>query len=175
MAQQVYSPTYLTTLSGNSGIAGMYNSVGSVLTTTTWVANLGIFVPLFLPAPYPLARFCVFASSGAGIHYDLGVYSAVDGSKIVSTGSFAAPGAITVQYQDVADMTIPAGRVYLAFSSDSAIANTVGGAGGSVSVPPMRMAGIVEQASAFPLPATMTPSPISHALYPYFGITSTAS
>lgn len=136
---------------------GYQNRIISNLTVPaqrTWVANLAVYIPFWLPFPYPLKR--VFWANGGTVttsNADVGVYSS-DGARIYSTGSTALSGASVLQFGAAADALLNPGVYYLAYSCD----NTTNRANGTVaSLADGRIWGLLQQSSAFPLPATMTP------------------
>lgn len=168
-----FAPSYFSTLSGTS-VAG--STLGAVHTVAglTWVANLAIYIPFFLPVRYPVRRLWV--SQGAtvtALNQDVGIYAA-SGERICSTGSVAKSGS-AFQYTTLGTpVVLVPGRYYLAYSSDGSGANTVDGASPSATVPEtFRLAGMLEESSAFPLPAAMTPVTLAHQLYPIVGFTQT--
>ena len=104
---------------------------------------------------------------------DLGIYTA-DGSRIYSTGSTAQSGASAAQFVSPTKVILLSpGRYYLALACDSVTANRGGQAATTTTAVAGRLAGILQQASALPLPATATFAAMSSAFTPYFGITRT--
>src|SRR5438270_14079178 len=57
-----------------------------------WTANYALFVPLWLPWPYPIKR--VFVANGTGLRslVDIGIYTP-GGARIFSLGGVAGAGA----------------------------------------------------------------------------------
>lgn len=150
-------------------------SSSSGVATTTWVANLAVYIPVAIPFAYPVAR--VFWVNGATItstNVDFGIYTA-GGSKIYSTGSTAMSAATSVQYVTPSTpFVLPPDYYYFAWTCS----NTTNRAN-SVSVSTAangRMVGLLQESSALPLPATMTPASWAQTFGAAFcGITRTAS
>jgi len=146
------------------------------MTSLTWVANKAIYIPFQIPWPYPVRR--VFWGNGSAVtatNRDFGIYSA-DGTQIYHTGSTAASGVSVLQYVTPTEFLLAPGRYFMAIASDTSTASR-GGAGTSAStnIAKMAMAGLLEQSTAFPLPATMTPVTMVLTVFPLCGITQTAS
>lgn len=153
-------------------LAGVSNSLASL----TWpVANTAFYFPVEIPWPYPVRRvFWVNGTSVTSTNMDFGIYTA-DGVRIYSTGSTGASGTSAPQYTSPTEFLLAPGRYYFALADSSTTANR-GGMGRTTStVPQIRMAGVLQEASALPLPATMTPSAVANSMYALCGITRTAS
>lgn len=145
--------------------------------TITWpVANTAFYVPFWLPWPYPVKRVWWYnASSVTTTNFDLGIYTA-DGTKLYSTGSTAASGASASQYVTPSpDFVLSPGRYYLALACSSITASRGGQGVTSVSIARLRMLGVLQEASALPLPATMTGVAVANSCYPLCGITRTST
>ncbi len=148
-------------------------SFGSI----TWPgADIAFYVPIAIPWPYPVKRvYWINGSSVTSVNMDFGIYTA-DGTRIYSTGATAASGVSATQYTTPSpDFILPAGRYYFALMSSSATANRGGqGTVGTTAVR-QRLVGMLEQATANPLPATMTGASVTHPCVPACGVTRTAS
>lgn len=144
--------------------------------SATWpVASTAFYVPVYLPWPYPVARvFWYNGSSVASVNVDFGIYTA-DGTLIYSTGSTARSGASAAQYVTPTSFLLSSGRYYFGHSCDSTTANRGGVASTTGTVARSALAGLLQEASALPLPATMTPVTIANVYLPLCGITRTAS
>lgn len=121
-------------------------------------ANLAIYFPLYLPAPFIFDAFIAInnAAVPAG-NVDFGIYKASDFSKVISTGSVANAGSANQKvFYTVTPTTLPADGYYLAVSKNETTSSfprhDFGSALGWASH------GVCWEASAFPLPSTMTPS-----------------
>ena len=153
-------------------------TVPSVISITWPVANTAFYLPVWLPWAYPVRRVWWYnGSSVTSTNMDFGIYSADGGERIYSTGSTAASGVNAAQYVDATDFMLGPGRYYFALADSSNTANR--GGQGSTTAPTTvarcRIAGILQEASALPLPATMTPSAVANICLPLCGITRTAS
>jgi hypothetical protein len=148
------------------------------LLTTTWTAaaafdwpaaNQAIFVPLAVPVWQRWSYgFWINGSTITSSNVDVGIYS-IDGVRLASTGSVVMAGATNYQSSTLlSTVELPPGPYYLAMSCNNTTAR-----GWGVSTPSVtegRMAGLLQMASAFPLPATATFSQWASTGYPYFGI-----
>lgn len=139
----------------------------------TWVANLAIYVPVTFPVPYPVRRMFWCNGTTADANVDVGVYT-TGGTRLYSSGSTAQSGTSSLQYVSLSSELVLHGRCYLAFACSSASASrTVGLSGGGTSL--LRLAGVLQESSAFPLPSSWTPEAISNDKYPFVGVTHYAS
>lgn len=148
------------------------NSAGTPSSSGTWYgANIAAYVPIVIPWQYPLKRFWMWNGSAVAGNIDIGLYSR-EGAKIVSTGSVAQAGTDQPQYISTPYMISP-GSYYLAVSSNSGSSRVyvVSAASGASA----RLAGLLTQTAAFPLPNTMTPAASTDTAYPLFGMTLTES
>lgn len=161
-----------------AGYAANNIDVVTFNTAVTWpVGNQATYVPFYLPWPYPVRRVFWFnGSSVASVNVDLGIFSS-DGTQLYSTGSTARSGASVAQYVTPANpILLPPGAYYFGHSCDSTTASRGGmGATAGTTVAHLALAGILQQASALPLPATMTPVTVANVNLPLVGITRTAT
>lgn len=169
-------PTHVHTMS-NYAMGGMHRPVGpsSGPAVITWSANLAVYMPVAIPWPYPVAR--VFWLNGSTItttNVDFGIYSA-GGTRIYSTTSTAMSGASTIQYVTPGTpFILPPGSYYFAWTCSSTTSR--GNAMTFATALPAKMMGLLEQATALPLPATATFATFATILgAPFCGITRTAS
>jgi hypothetical protein len=147
----------------------------SAVTATTWVNGLAAYFPVVLPFAYPVNR--VFWYNGSTItstSADFGIYS-VDGARLWSLGSTAMSGASAHQYATPSTpFLLPAGAYYFAWACNNTTNRAACSAGPSANAG--RLIGLLEQTSAFPLPATMSPVAWTRAFGPpYCGITRTTT
>lgn len=158
------------------GVETQRMGAAAALASITWpVANTAFYVPVWLPWTYPVRRvFWINGTSVTSTNMDFGIYSA-DGERIYSTGSTAASGTSATQYVDVTDFTLGPGRYYFALADSSGTANRGGQGSTAFTVARVRMSGVLQEASALPLPASMTPSAVANSCTPACGITRTAS
>ncbi len=151
-------------------LVGLNATTGTFASAAWPSANLAIYVPLLLDAPYPVKRVWWINGATASENVDLGLYKA-SGTREYSTGAVAQAGINALQYV-TADLLIPPGEYYLGLSLSSATATTFSTA---FLVTHLRMAGCLQQASAHVLPASMTGAVMTFAYYPLFGLTRSAS
>ncbi len=144
-------------------------NVSAIPATATWpTANLGLFIPFFLPCRFVLRRmFCLNGSAVSG-NIDLGVYS-MDGSKIVSAGSTAHSGTSTVQIVTVTETVLAPGRYYMALSCSNTTSQFLRQ---SIGVLGAQNGGIVQAATQVPLANLPTFASPSNTFIPVFGISS---
>lgn len=167
-----FNETIVTTVDPmHSQWMGLFNMSGAGGNLATWpTANLAIFVPIHIWRTLTLRSF-VFQRGVASGNCDAGIYR-TNFTRIISTGSVAAAGV--TQVVDVEDTVLERGQYFLALSYDNTTAttrritltNTWSG----------RMIGMLEQSTAFPLPSTASPAPITAAgtnlRYPYIGFST---
>lgn len=117
-----------------------------------WTANRAIYMPFVLRQPFVVQKMAVHNGSTVTGNIDLGIYSE-NGVKLWSSGSTAQAG--TDVYQVLTPGTpvrLTPGRYYMAMAASSTSPVT-----GRLSVGDLGKIGAVGiQASAFPLPSTMT-------------------
>lgn len=144
---------------------GAWTTFGSA----TWPsANLAIGYPFMLTEPRTVLQMWVFNGSVVSGNIDAGIYDAL-GNRLVSKGSTAQSGTSTLQLLDVTDTVLPANTMLYAWMSvDNTTATTTRLAGG-VSLAQTGGSGVVQMASAFALPSTVTPAAIASNYIPAFG------
>jgi hypothetical protein len=149
-----------------------YTSLGAFSSSGTWYgANYAVYHPLQIPWPYPMKRLWLYNGGTPNGNFDLGIFSA-DGAKLISTGSFVQAGSNQMQFANAAFL-IPPGRYYLGISNSS-------GSGqifitSNFSNDQGKLAGILKETPAFPLPAVMTPATWDQTPIVLCGITRTES
>lgn len=145
------------------------NGMAQPASATYPSANLAIFIPIFTLVPFRAqGGIWVNGSSVTGTA-DLGVYTLL-GTRVVSTGATTRSGASSVQGQDfAAEVLIPPGAYYLAFSASSGAANTAF-LNTSVTSAIGKPAGLLQMASAHALPATATFAAWASTGYPICGV-----
>ena len=156
---------HITTLSGNS--MGVIGSI--TLASATWTsANVAIYVPFSISSPRLIRK--LFWQNGTAVsgNVDCGIYDSA-GTKIVSTGSTAQSGTSAIQSVDITDTMLGPGQYFLALAMDNTTATTIRASINSVRV---KMYGIFQQATAFPLPATATFATNTGGYLPFFGATT---
>lgn len=133
--------------------------------STAWpLANLAIFCPIRAPLPVTIYKLTIGAGATATGNFDVGVYDSA-GNRLVSSGS-TPKSANVEQIIDVTDTRIGPGLYYLALSADGTINFGMRAAAGTTPVPSqkIRLLGIMEMTSAFPLPAVATYAASTNAI-----------
>lgn len=167
-------PLFVSSLSMFSvGISALKdNSASAAMASSSWsTGNRAMYIPFVLPWPYLVNR--VFWGNGSTLtaNKDFGIYTA-GGTLIYSTGSTAESGASVLQFVEPTPFLLSPGRYYMALVC-SATTNHVWASASTAIY--KRMWGILEQATALPLPATWTPAAASMTIVPLCGITSTTT
>jgi hypothetical protein len=163
---QLPPPPILTPFHPDAGMLGGMGSGHAVLGGTSSVAwptaNLALFVPfrLFMPATAYQLLFLVGAT-GAG-NVDVGIYDSQK-NLIVSSGStLMSLTASTWQELNITDTLLLPGDYLLAAACSLTTATCFRGtANDEVGLATMPL---YEQASAFPLPATCNPVPVTNVI-----------
>jgi hypothetical protein len=157
-----------------ASLRGPFHTLGQIAANTpaaasmAWTANLAVFMPMSIPFPYPVRRVWWFNGSAATTNVDFGIYN-MDGVKVLSTGSTVASGVSTAQFVDVTDFLLGPGRYYFAWAADGTTNDAFGWTAYTTVF--LRLAGVLQQSTAFPLPATMASAgAASAALLPLCGI-----
>lgn len=168
-------PLFITSFSNPGGYETQKQGIVTLtLSSQAWRnANEAIYIPFYLPWPYPVNR--VFWGNGsvvASSNWDFGVYTQ-DGTRIYSTTSTAASGASVLQYVSPTPFILAPGRYYMALVNNGTTNRSWGNAASSAAL--LRIGGVLQQASALPLPATATFALNTATVYPLFGFTRTAS
>ena len=144
---------------------GAWTTFGSA----TWpVANLAIGYPFMLSEPRTVLQMWVFNGSAVSGNIDAGIYDSA-GNKIVSKGSTAQSGTSTLQLLDVTDTALKPNVIYYAWMAVDNITATITRLAGGVSLAQTGGAGVLQMASAFALPATVTGVAIANNYLPAFG------
>ena len=149
---------------------GMGSTVSTVLPAlATWPANnLAIYLPVYLEELTQVAQFWCANGATASGNVDMGLYTA-DGTQLSSIGSTAQSGTSTLQVFDVTDLLLSPGWYYVALALSSTVGTILGG--GIVNAPQGRIGGLLEEVSAFPLPATATFATFTRTFNPRCGFT----
>jgi hypothetical protein len=131
--------------------------------TNTWTtANTAIYHPIRVTHPVVATKLHWLSGDVVNGNYDIGLYDAT-GRKLASSGSTAVPGTSTTVLYDMADLYLEQTIVYVALALSSATCRYYGFKLAS-DIQEMRLSGLVEQASALPLPATATFATLSAAV-----------
>lgn len=164
---------YSAGLEAGQNLAGGYSAQ-----SITWpVANTAVYVPMWIPWPYSAKRVWWYnGASITSVNMDFGIYTA-DGTRIYSTGSTAAAGSVSAaQYTTPStDLLLSPGMYYFALVSSSITTDRGGFGSTTASVIQQRLAGLLQETSALPLPATMTGVAVANSIMPMCGVTRTTS
>lgn len=132
---------------------GGVGSWGSASASLTWSStNRALYYPFRLASPLLVLTLWVCNGDVISGHWDVGIYT-FDGRRLVSTGSTVPSGTQTVQVVDVADTLIGPGLFYLALACDNTTQRFFGQISGNAQY--QQGMGVIQQSSAFPLPAIM--------------------
>lgn len=120
-------------------------------------ASRALLIPMRWPERATLRRLGLVNGSAVSGNLDVGLYDA-SGNRLVSSGSVAQAGTNVVQWLDITDTEVlPDIDYYLAAVLDNVAGAAFRWATGLVTYG-LAAAGLREVATAFPLPATLTPS-----------------
>jgi hypothetical protein len=150
-------------------------AAGIAWASAVWYsANGAMYMPLQLSSYYNLKSMFLFIGATNTGNGDIGIYSA-DGTRLWSHGGAALGTANTLDIRTLGTpMLLPPGSYYIGVALSSASGtlfhrSNYGRAG------MIRLAGIVSQATAYPLPATMTAAVSTQTKVPVCGIASITS
>ena len=150
---QQQSSIVITPLSPES-VCARFLTPASLFASATWqVANKALYYPFTVSVPTTIVAGGPYNGSTATGNFDVGIYDDQQ-NAITTLGSTAQSG--TTAWQVVAfasPVTLDPGLYYMALAFSSTSSTYFGvSAGGSGN--PLRTAGVLEQASALPLPTT---------------------
>lgn len=140
--------------------------------TTATVGNTFVHLyPFRIATPFRVTRFWWVNGVTVNGNVDMGIYTEDGQTLLVSTGSTAQSGGISIQTVTVS-YTLSPGRYYMAFATSSATATF---ARQSNSVASTRAAGFRQHTTTaganVPLPTTLTFAPHNATVNPYVGCT----
>lgn len=142
-----------------------YVSISATVSAAWPLANLALYIPIFINEPCTIYEVGVGAGATAGGNFDLGLYQ-MDGTKLQSTGT---QGRTASAWNRVnwTDLDVFPGWYYVAMSADG-----TNNYAGNIPVAGLCQAiGIVEQTSAFVLPSPATISTgTTRAFIPHIGL-----
>lgn len=173
--QTIIPPLHLGTISLDGPAPDSFPLISPAVSTFAWPAqNLAIFMPVAVRMPYPVRRVWWVAGAGAG-NYDFGIYS-LDGARIYHTGSTAIGTSEKPQYVTPSTpFLLSPGHYYFALANDSATTTNRGYGCTATAANDGRLAGMLQQASAFPLPEVATLAAWASTGMPSCGVTRTDS
>jgi len=159
----------------STGSLGTLHSYGTIWETgallggggeasTTWpTANRAIFCPVELPKPALITNLTWRNGATVTANVDCGIYD-IDGNLLVSTGSTAQSGASTSQTIDITDYMLWPGMYFLALALSTT--STVISYAQPANTITLRMLGVMQAATSFPLPSTVTFAAPASAVIP---------
>lgn len=125
------------------------------------VANTAIFVPFTVDEPVTAYKMSMATGNTASGNLDLGIYD-LYGTRLVSSGSFAQAG-VSINLADITDTLLNPGYYFMAGVADNLTATYLASA---TPIVPLSALGVMEMASAFPLPGTATFTRVTGAYLP---------
>lgn len=155
------------------------NSVGTDIrgtaatpaTSFAWpTANLAMYFPFQVFRPATIIRIAINNGNAVAGNVDAGIYD-FGGAKIVTKGSTAQVNITNIQFLDITDTLLNPGLYYMALALSN-ITGTVAGWTGLTQMV-MQGAGCLQQASAFPLPTTITRAVFNQTVAPMINLTQT--
>jgi hypothetical protein len=177
MSEANYVTPEFVSLISRWGLAGELRSGHTAITagSTAWpTANKALYLPLWLPWPYPVARMWWVNGSAAGGNWDIGLFT-INGRQLYAAGSTVGSGNSLPQFVSPSSvLLLSPGRYFIGIAHSATTANQMWGAS-SLGANRLRQYGCLEQASALPLPSSMTGVAITATVVPLCGITRTAS
>lgn len=170
------TPLFIPNLSRYTAGFEVTRYLGAAMNALTWpTANKALYIPFTIPFPYSVRR--VWWHNGSSVtstNFDFGIYT-VSGTRLYSTGSTAASGTNTLQFVSPTEFLLSPGRYFMAIACSSVTASRGGTGLTGLTAARNRMSGLLEEAAALPLPATMTPVACTFTIMPCCGFTQTAS
>ena len=158
----------VNTTSHRHSVGMMTAAIGGTPASTTWpAANRAIYVPIYLDQPAICNKLFVQTGSTASGNIDIGVYNSAF-AKLVSIGATVSGSGGVIQEFDVTDTLLPRGVLYLGISMSSGTGTLLAWSGGNAGI--FRAWGILQEASAHPLPSTATPVANTGTFLPIAGI-----
>ena len=129
-------------------------------------ANLAIFVPIQIGCAVTITVLVWNNGAAVSGNIDVGIYDAA-GTRLVSSGSTAQSGTSVIQQVNITDTLIGPGLYYWAMALD----NTTGAVfrATAVNAEACRCMGLLQQATAFALPATATFASMAQNYIPILG------
>lgn len=162
-------PTSLmvTSFSFESLFGSQSRMAGNTSASVAWPsANQAIYVPILIPQTATFIK--AFWANGTAVagNVDVGLYNS-SFVRVASTGSTAQSGTSDLQEVDITDFTIGPGHYYLGISASSGSATFY--AYTATDAARLPYCGVLQEASALPLPAPATPVAVTQLILPLFG------
>lgn len=161
---------YFALWEGNARAGGAF-----VPASAGWgTASQAVYIPFSLPFPYLIRRMFWVNGSSAGSTHELAVYT-FGGRQLVTTSGQTGTGNSAPQYITLGTpYLLSPGTYYLGYSLNATTSNRIF-LDSDLSALIKRFTGILEQASASPLPALATFATPTTTSYPLVGFTDTPS
>lgn len=157
----------LLSTSGPESVGHEALSVSAAHTSVAWpAANRALLVPLYITEPSTVVKLWWMNGAAVSGNVDIGIYRVSDLSRIVSSGSTAQAGTSALQEVDITDTPLAPGTYYLGLACDNTTATFIRLFN---DLRWCRAFGVVQQTSAFPLPATAVPEACASAYVPLMG------
>lgn len=169
----VASPFFMPrrTISTWDACAGSIGTIVGNPVSTAWpTANLAFYWPIMIGSACLVTSFFVANGATAANQVDIGLYAS-DGTRISSTGATAQAGTTAIQTIDVTDFMVGPGLYYLALTADNVAVTVRALALGSAEFG--RVAGLLQQTTAFALPAAATFAQFAQTIIPLYGMNIT--
>ena len=161
--------SYFTSYAGIHSIGAATGSLAASSGAAYPTANKAIFIPFRLLKPTRITKLWVLNGAIVSGNLDLGIYTS-DGTCIASAGSTAQAGASVIQIITLGTaIRLPCGLFYMAIAVDN-ITATVFRTG--VDAYLLKVLGMAQMASAFPLPVTVTFAAVASSYIPTIGFIS---
>lgn len=143
---------------------------GTSLSSAAWpAANRALYVPIYLPNYFTVARFIILNGANTTGDVDVGLYNNA-GSRLISTGSTARSGTNAAQYIGVTDQSFPPGCYYLALVCGSATGQFMRAATSANGIAQYN-GYLQEDLGSVSLPSTMTPAVYGSSAMFHWGFT----
>ena len=134
----------------------MHDQLGSLYSngapsSQAWpLANLALYIPIYINEPCTIYEVGIGAGATAGGNFDIGLYQ-MDGTKLQSTGTQARTNSVW-NAVNWTDLDVQPGWYYAAMSADGTNNYCANAPAAGIA----ESLGIVEQTSAFTLPSPAT-------------------
>lgn len=146
-------------------------SLAQLTSGVAWIAaNQAMYVPFYLGQAITVTKLWWANATPVGGNIDVGIYD-VAGTRLLSTGSTAQAGVSQCQVVDTTDTGLNPGVYFMAMSSNTSAVGTQTIWRVAPAAVTTEAAGVMQQATAFALPATATFAHSASAFIPFFGLT----
>lgn len=164
-----YSFPSISTVTTNSILLPILGVSNNSTTSTAWTsANLAIYIPFTIAHPFTPSKMWWINGVTVGTNnVDVGIYDS-QGNQLFHSGSTLTSGVSVSQSVSVSSLTLQRGTYYFAMAMDG---TTDVLAQISIGAVFSRAFGVLQQATAFPLPATATFATMTAVRFPIVGVT----